>query len=152
MPPQQRGSRLVAPRLIAAGPRAASVFHGRHAARGVTPAQLTTLRCTTRSSSAAAWTIVVRDVAEQPKNPLHGITLETIVTELVEFFGWEELGRRVEIRAFNVDPSVSSSLKFLRRTRWAREKVEGLYLYMLREKKRRARDPARDPERDPEGS
>lgn len=77
---------------------------------------------------------------DQPKNPLHGITLQTIVTELVEFFGWEELGRRVEVRCFNVDPSVASSLKFLRRTPWAREKIEGLYLYMLREKKRRTRN------------
>ncbi len=79
-------------------------------------------------------------MVEQPKNPLHGLTLETIVTELVAFFGWEELGRRIDVRSFNVDPSVPSSLKFLRRTPWAREKVEGLYLYMLREKKRRERD------------
>jgi uncharacterized protein (DUF2132 family) len=73
---------------------------------------------------------------EQPRNPLHGITLERIVTELVEFFGWPELGERVRIRCFTDNPSVSSSLKFLRKTPWARAKVESLYLFMLREKKR----------------
>ena len=76
---------------------------------------------------------------EQPRNPLHGITLERIVTELVEFFGWEELGQQVRIKCFNENPSVASSLKFLRRTPWARTKVESLYLFMLREKKRRQR-------------
>ncbi|MDI9333850.1 MAG: VF530 family protein [Cytophagales bacterium] len=70
------------------------------------------------------------------QDPLHGLTLEVIVTRLVEHFGWEELGARIPIRCFNVDPSVSSSLKFLRKTLWAREKVEGLYLFMLREMKR----------------
>lgn len=73
---------------------------------------------------------------EQPRNPLHGVTLERIVTELVEFFGWPELGEQVRIRCFQDNPSVSSSLTFLRRTPWAREKVESLYLFMLREKKR----------------
>ncbi len=73
---------------------------------------------------------------EQPKNPLHGITLETIVTELVAFYGWPELGEQVRIKCFTDHPSVSSSLKFLRKTPWAREKVESLYLFMLREKKR----------------
>lgn len=73
---------------------------------------------------------------EQPRNPLHGITLERIVTELVEFFGWPELGEQVRIRCFTDNPSVASSLKFLRKTPWAREKVESLYLFMLREKKR----------------
>jgi uncharacterized protein (DUF2132 family) len=80
------------------------------------------------------------DKPEQPRNPLHGITLERIVTELVEHFGWEELGQQVRIRCFQSDPSVASSLKFLRKTPWAREKVESLYLFMLREKKRAARD------------
>jgi uncharacterized protein (DUF2132 family) len=75
-------------------------------------------------------------MAEQPRNPLHGITLETIVNELVVHFGWEELGRQVNIRCFTTDPSVSSSLKFLRRTPWAREKVESLYQFMLRERAR----------------
>jgi uncharacterized protein (DUF2132 family) len=73
---------------------------------------------------------------EQPKNPLHGITLETIVTQLVEHFGWPELGQQVRIKCFTDNPSVASSLKFLRRTPWARDKVESLYLFMLREKKR----------------
>ena len=77
----------------------------------------------------------------QPGNPLHGITLEKIVTDLVAHFGWPELGAQVNIRCFTTDPSVASSLKFLRRTPWAREKVESLYLFMLREQKRaRARD------------
>lgn len=74
----------------------------------------------------------------QPKNPLHGITLERIVTELVEHFGWADLGTRVRIKCFTDNPSVASSLKFLRKTPWAREKVESLYLFMLREKKRNA--------------
>ena len=64
----------------------------------------------------------------QPKNPLHGITLEKIVTNLVEEFGWSELGKRIKIRCFTHDPSLKSSLKFLRRTPWARTKVEQLYL------------------------
>ncbi len=64
----------------------------------------------------------------QPNNPLHGITLEKIVTSLVDHYGWSELGRRINIRCFTHDPSLKSSLKFLRRTPWAREKVEDLYL------------------------
>jgi len=64
----------------------------------------------------------------QPNNPLHGITLEQIVNSLVEHYGWAELGRRIDIRCFKNDPSLKSSLKFLRRTPWAREKVEKLYL------------------------
>jgi uncharacterized protein (DUF2132 family) len=64
-----------------------------------------------------------------PSNdPLHGITLEKIVTELAERHGWEELGRRIPIRCFQYDPSVKSSLTFLRKTPWARAKVEQLYL------------------------
>jgi uncharacterized protein (DUF2132 family) len=69
---------------------------------------------------------------QQPRNPLHGITLETIVTELEAHYGWPGLAQRINIRCFASDPSVSSSLKFLRKTPWAREKVESLYLYMLR--------------------
>ncbi len=61
-------------------------------------------------------------------DPLHGVTLEAIVTELVARYGWTELGKRIAIRCFTFDPSISSSLKFLRRTPWAREKVEALYL------------------------
>jgi uncharacterized protein (DUF2132 family) len=78
----------------------------------------------------------------QPKNPLHGITLERIITELVEHFGWAELGQQVRIQCFITDPSISSSLKFLRKTAWARAKVESLYLFMLRDKKRRGSTPA----------
>lgn len=65
----------------------------------------------------------------QSKDPLHGITLEKIVTELVARHGWEELGRRIEIRCFTHDPSIKSSLTFLRKTPWARKKVEDLYLF-----------------------
>jgi len=72
----------------------------------------------------------------QPGNPLHGVTLEAIVTALSDHYGWEELGQRINIRCFTSDPSVASSLKFLRKTPWAREKVEGLYLFMLRDIKR----------------
>ena len=72
----------------------------------------------------------------QPRNPLHGITLEAIVRDLELHFGWTELGQRIPIRCFTLDPSVKSSLKFLRKTPWAREKVEGLYLFMLRDRRR----------------
>lgn len=64
----------------------------------------------------------------QPNNPLHGITLETMLNELVRQYGWDALGRKINIRCFTHDPSIASSLKFLRRTPWAREKVEALYL------------------------
>jgi len=69
-------------------------------------------------------------MTQQANNPLHGITLELIVTSLVEYYGWEELGMRIDIRCFNSDPSVKSSLKFLRKTPWARKKVEDLYLHV----------------------
>ena len=72
-------------------------------------------------------------------DPLHGVTLERILTELVDFFGWETLGQRISIRCFTSDPSIPSSLKFLRKTPWARAEVEELYLFMLREKARQAR-------------
>ncbi len=72
----------------------------------------------------------------QARNPLHGVTLEAMVTALSEHYGWGGLGERIPVRCFNVDPSVSSSLRFLRKTPWARDKVEGLYLYMLRDMKR----------------
>ena len=69
------------------------------------------------------------------KDPLHGITLEMILTQLVAHYGWAELGRRIEIRCFNFDPSIKSSLQFLRRTPWARAKVEELYrLYLAQVK------------------
>jgi uncharacterized protein (DUF2132 family) len=72
----------------------------------------------------------------QPKNPLHGVTLEQIVTQLSEHYGWPGLAERIALRCFSSEPSVASSLKFLRKTPWAREKVEGLYLFMLREQRR----------------
>ena len=74
--------------------------------------------------------------AKQARNPLHGITLEAIVVALSDHYGWAELGRLVPVRCFQSDPSVSSSLKFLRKTPWAREKVESLYLFMLRQQRR----------------
>ena len=67
-------------------------------------------------------------VTEQKNNPLHGLTLEVIVNRLADHFGWDELGNRIRINCFISDPSVKSSLKFLRKTPWARTKVEQLYL------------------------
>ena len=64
----------------------------------------------------------------QNNDPLHGITLKQILNSLVEYYGWEELGEHIDLRCFNNNPSVNSSLKFLRRTPWARKKVEDLYL------------------------
>ena len=75
---------------------------------------------------------------QQPRNPLHGVTLEAMVSALADFYGWDELGRQIPIRCFTSDPSVASSLKFLRRTPWARDKVESLFLYMLRQQRRSA--------------
>jgi uncharacterized protein (DUF2132 family) len=74
----------------------------------------------------------------QPRNPLHGLTLEAIVTALVAQYGWDGLGERVPVRCFLSEPSIASSLKFLRKTPWAREKVESLYLFMLRDVRREA--------------
>ncbi len=65
---------------------------------------------------------------DNPNNPLHEIKLEMIIEKLVEYYGWEELGHRINIRCFYSDPSVKSSLKFLRKTPWARDKVEKLYI------------------------
>jgi len=65
---------------------------------------------------------------EQPNNPLHGITLEKVVTQLVDHYGWDELSYIININCFKSNPSVKSSLKFLRRTQWARDKVEDLYI------------------------
>ncbi|SBS30604.1 hypothetical protein MSP8887_02603 [Marinomonas spartinae] len=67
-------------------------------------------------------------VGTQVNNPLHGIKLEKIVTDLVEYYGWDELATRININCFKSDPSVKSSLKFLRKTEWARNKVEALYI------------------------
>ncbi|MGF1639307.1 MAG: VF530 family DNA-binding protein [Cyclobacteriaceae bacterium] len=65
---------------------------------------------------------------KQPKNPLHGVTLEVIVNQLVDKYGWESLGQKIKIKCFNENPSLKSSLTFLRKTPWAREKVEQLFL------------------------
>ncbi|MCU0467665.1 MAG: VF530 family protein [Arcicella sp.] len=70
---------------------------------------------------------------KQKNNPLHGVKLADILEQLVAFYGWEDLGSRIDIRCFNIDPSIKSSLAFLRKTPWAREKVELLYLKMLRD-------------------
>jgi uncharacterized protein (DUF2132 family) len=67
-------------------------------------------------------------VSAQPNNPLHGMTLEMILTQLVDQYGWAELGELIPIKCFTDNPSMKSSLKFLRRTPWARKKVEDLYL------------------------
>lgn len=75
----------------------------------------------------------IMDSPAQPRNPLHGITLARMIEDLADYYGWEELGQRIPVRCFTHDPSVASSLKFLRKTPWAREKVEGLYLYTLRQ-------------------
>ncbi len=80
----------------------------------------------------------------QPRNPLHGVTLETMVTALAAHYGWAGLNERIPLRCFSSEPSVASSLKLLRKTPWAREKVESLYLFMLRETRRaqRGKGPA----------
>ncbi|MCF6295811.1 MAG: VF530 family protein [Flavobacteriaceae bacterium] len=70
---------------------------------------------------------------QQPNNPLHGIKLEQIVTDLQAHYGWEYLGCIINVRCFTDNPSVKSSLKFLRRTPWARTKVENMYLNMLKQ-------------------
>lgn len=70
----------------------------------------------------------------QKNNPLHGVTLETIVTELAAAYGWEKLGQEINIKCFTENPSTQSSLKFLRKTPWARTKVESLYLFAIRKK------------------
>ena len=72
----------------------------------------------------------------QPNNPLHGLTLERILTELVERYDWEGLAMRIPVRCFEFEPSIKSSLKFLRSTPWARERVEGLYLRDLKRRER----------------
>ncbi len=79
----------------------------------------------------------------QPRNPLHGLTLEALLTALVAHYGWPGLGQRIAVRCFTSEPSINSSLKFLRKTPWAREKVEQLYLFMLREQQRQARHTGR---------
>ncbi|NNL32708.1 MAG: DUF2132 domain-containing protein [Flavobacteriaceae bacterium] len=74
-------------------------------------------------------------MTSHPNNPLHGVKLEQILNELVAHYGWEYLGHMIKIKCFNNDPSIKSSLKFLRRTPWARNKVEQMYLNMLKNRK-----------------
>jgi uncharacterized protein (DUF2132 family) len=69
-----------------------------------------------------------RKMTEQPTGPLHGITLKAILEKLVEYYGWEEMDKRIRINCFSINPSINSSLKFLRKTPWARAKVEELYI------------------------
>ncbi|MFT7098958.1 MAG: hypothetical protein ACJAS6_000826 [Rickettsiales bacterium] len=77
---------------------------------------------------------------QKPKDPLHGITLEKIVTILVDYYGWEKLGKMIDINCFNSDPSIKSSLKFLRKNQWAREKVEKLYVNYLKDSTKNTSD------------
>ncbi len=79
--------------------------------------------------------------AHEQSNPMHGITLERILTELVEHYGWNAMGQKIEIRCFTSDPSIASSLKFLRRTPWARQKVEAMYRDLLRVRARQVPKP-----------
>lgn len=78
---------------------------------------------------ARYYTFMSSRMTDQPRNPLHGVKLEQIINELVDHFGWEYLGREIAINCFRSDPSVKSSLSFLRKTPWARERVEMLYIY-----------------------
>jgi uncharacterized protein (DUF2132 family) len=87
----------------------------------------------------------------QKHNPLHGLTLEFILTELVAHYGWAGLHEHVALNCFVSEPSIKSSLKLLRKTPWAREKIEGLYGFMLRERKRGASLYQRKVVRDGEG-
>jgi uncharacterized protein (DUF2132 family) len=73
----------------------------------------------------------------QPRNPLHGVTLEAMLLALQAEYGWDGLAERIPVRCFSSEPSLASSLKFLRKTPWARQKLEGLYLFMCREQRRR---------------
>jgi uncharacterized protein (DUF2132 family) len=84
---------------------------------------------------------VTNPAPAQPRNPLHGVTLEAMVTQLAAHYGWAGLGQRLPLRCFTHEPSVASSLKFLRKTPWAREKVERLYGFMQREQGRGGSKP-----------
>jgi uncharacterized protein (DUF2132 family) len=81
--------------------------------------------------------IYVDFMTDQPKNPLHGITLEMLLIRLVEVYGWEKLGKMIDVKCFTNNPSIKSSLTFLRRTPWARQKVEDLYLRAMERGTRR---------------
>lgn len=85
---------------------------------------------------------------DHSSNPLHGVTLERMLTDMVEQLGWEKMGRRVKIACFTSDPSISSSLAFLRRTPWARAKVEAMYLFMVRTRRPRSAPAAARPQAD----
>jgi uncharacterized protein (DUF2132 family) len=74
---------------------------------------------------------MIKNMDNQPFNPLHGVTLKVLVTELVEYFGYPALGQQIKIKCFTENPSINSTLKFLRKTPWAREKVEALYVKNL---------------------
>ena len=74
-------------------------------------------------------------MSDQQNNPLHGVTLEQIINKLVEHYGWQQLGQRIQINCFTLDPTVKSSLKFLRRTPWARKKVEDLFINTVQNNK-----------------
>jgi uncharacterized protein (DUF2132 family) len=76
-------------------------------------------------------------MTEQKNNPLHGITLEQILNHLLKQYGWDEMGSQINIRCFQIDPSIKSSLAFLRKTPWARKQVEEYYIYSLKEKGKR---------------
>lgn len=80
-----------------------------------------------------------KPIKKAKQDPLHGITLEKILTELVTDLGWEELGLQIRIKCFNENPSIKSSLTFLRRTEWARGKVERMYIWHQRQKKKKAK-------------
>jgi uncharacterized protein (DUF2132 family) len=85
---------------------------------------------------------------DQKNNPLHGKTLEMIVQHLVAAYGWQELGQRIEIKCFKENPSIKSSLTFLRKTAWARTKVESLYIYTLRKQRQAAEKKEQDEKKD----
>jgi len=88
--------------------------------------------CTTKYRCAfMAANYLILHMQQVSNDPLHGKTLEKIVTELVAYFGWEDLGQHIPINCFNSNPSIQSSLKFLRKTPWARKKVEDLYVRMI---------------------
>ena len=110
----------------------ASVLHPRPCHRGAagSPRDCTDRKGRTDNEAMTA-------APAQPKDPLHGLTLEALLTALVARYGWAGLGERIALRCFTHEPSIGSSLKFLRKTPWAREKVEGLYLYMLRDARRK---------------
>jgi len=84
--------------------------------------------------------VVAMSLESDHSNPMHGVTLERILNELVAHYGWNAMGQKIEIRCFTTDPSVASSLKFLRRTPWARQKVEGMYRDLLRVRARQPKD------------